>query len=137
MLLIAGVQVSLSSAGAPCPWLPGQTVWTLPPSRPTWSAPAWCWRPGLTSAGGMEGGSPRRTALRRRRAGRTASRESSESSALAPHPPVLLTSPTHLSVWLTSLPPCRGLHFLAVQPDPDSEELNGLWLLQDRPTPQI
>lgn len=28
-------------------------------------------------------------------------------------------------VWLV-----RGLHFLAVQPDPDSEELNGLWLLQ-------
>mmetsp|Transcript_8234 Transcript_8234/g.17643 ORF Transcript_8234/g.17643 Transcript_8234/m.17643 type:complete len:377 (-) Transcript_8234:811-1941(-) len=31
----------------------------------------------------------------------------------------------------------KGLHFLAVQPDPDSEELNGLWLLQDRAPPQI
>jgi len=31
----------------------------------------------------------------------------------------------------------RGIHFLAVQPDPDSEELNGLWLLQDRMPPQI
>jgi len=30
-----------------------------------------------------------------------------------------------------------GLHFLAVQPNPDSEELNGLWLLQDREPPQI
>ena len=35
--------------------------------------------------------------------------------------------------------PCssRGIHFLAVQPDPDSEELNGMWLLQDRMPPQI
>ncbi|KAL6760686.1 PsaB RNA binding protein [Haematococcus lacustris] len=31
----------------------------------------------------------------------------------------------------------KGIHFLAVQPDPDSEELSGLWLLQDRPPPQI
>ncbi|GAX78823.1 hypothetical protein CEUSTIGMA_g6260.t1 [Chlamydomonas eustigma] len=31
----------------------------------------------------------------------------------------------------------RGVHFLAVQPDPDSEELNGLWLLQERSPPQI
>ncbi|KAF5840459.1 hypothetical protein DUNSADRAFT_16693 [Dunaliella salina] len=31
----------------------------------------------------------------------------------------------------------KGLHFLAVQPDPDSEELKGLWLLQDREPPQI
>lgn len=31
----------------------------------------------------------------------------------------------------------NGLHFLAVQPDPDSDELNGLWLLQDRPPPQF
>ncbi|GIL44701.1 hypothetical protein Vafri_2222 [Volvox africanus] len=30
-----------------------------------------------------------------------------------------------------------GLHFLAVQPDPDSEELNGLWLLQDCQPPSI
>eukprot|EP00877_Chromochloris_zofingiensis_P004936 jgi/Chrzof1/14443/Cz09g03050.t1 len=30
-----------------------------------------------------------------------------------------------------------GLHFLAVQPDPDSEELNGLWLLQDRMPPNV
>lgn len=35
------------------------------------------------------------------------------------------------------VPSTRGLHFLAVQPDPDSEELNGLWLLQDRPAPNI
>jgi hypothetical protein len=32
---------------------------------------------------------------------------------------------------------CRGLHFLAVQPDPDSERLDGLWLLQDRMPPSI
>lgn len=39
---------------------------------------------------------------------------------------------------LRSYPPLyRGLHFLAVQPDPDSEELKGLWLLQDREPPQI
>lgn len=31
----------------------------------------------------------------------------------------------------------KGLHFLAVQPDADSDELNGVWLLQDRPPPQI
>lgn len=31
----------------------------------------------------------------------------------------------------------RGLHFLAVQPDPDSEELTGLWLLQDRMPPNV
>lgn len=31
----------------------------------------------------------------------------------------------------------KGLHFLAVQPDPDSDELNGMWLLQDRPIPSI
>lgn len=31
----------------------------------------------------------------------------------------------------------KGLHFLAVQPDPDSDELNGLWLLQDRDPPSI
>lgn len=31
----------------------------------------------------------------------------------------------------------RGLHFLAVQPDADSEDLNGLWLMQDRAPPQI
>ncbi|EFJ49209.1 hypothetical protein VOLCADRAFT_74347 [Volvox carteri f. nagariensis] len=31
----------------------------------------------------------------------------------------------------------KGLHFLAVQPDPDSEELNGLWLLQDCEPPSI
>lgn len=30
-----------------------------------------------------------------------------------------------------------GLHFLAVQPDPDSEELNGMWLLQDRMPPSV
>lgn len=30
-----------------------------------------------------------------------------------------------------------GLHFLAVQPDPDSEELTGLWLLQDRTPPNV
>ncbi|KAI8473792.1 MAG: PsaB RNA binding protein [Monoraphidium minutum] len=31
----------------------------------------------------------------------------------------------------------RGLHFLAVQPDPDSEDLAGLWLLQDRMPPNV
>ncbi|PNW70022.1 hypothetical protein CHLRE_17g702500v5 [Chlamydomonas reinhardtii] len=31
----------------------------------------------------------------------------------------------------------KGVHFLAVQPDPDSEELNGLWLLQDCEPPTI
>lgn len=31
----------------------------------------------------------------------------------------------------------RGLHFLAVQPDPDSEDLTGLWLLQDRMPPNV
>ncbi|KAG2450829.1 hypothetical protein HYH02_004663 [Chlamydomonas schloesseri] len=31
----------------------------------------------------------------------------------------------------------KGVHFLAVQPDPDSEELNGLWLLQDCEPPSI
>jgi hypothetical protein len=31
----------------------------------------------------------------------------------------------------------EGLHFLAVQPDPDSEELNGLWLLLDKMPPSI
>lgn len=31
----------------------------------------------------------------------------------------------------------NGLHFLAVQPDPDSDELNGMWLLQDRAPPQF
>lgn len=30
-----------------------------------------------------------------------------------------------------------GLHFLAVQPDPDSEELNGLWLLLDKMPPSV
>lgn len=44
--------------------------------------------------------------------------------------------------WLLRMPPVchahhRGLHFLAVQPNPDSDELNGLWLLQDREPPQI
>jgi hypothetical protein len=33
--------------------------------------------------------------------------------------------------------PPSGLHFLAVQPDPDSEELTGLWLLQDRMPPNV
>lgn len=31
----------------------------------------------------------------------------------------------------------EGLHFLAVQPDPDDEELNGLWLLLDKMPPSI
>lgn len=31
----------------------------------------------------------------------------------------------------------EGLHFLAVQPDPDSEELNGLWLLLDKMPPNV
>jgi hypothetical protein len=31
----------------------------------------------------------------------------------------------------------EGLHFLAVQPDPDSEELNGLWLLLDKLPPSV
>ncbi|KAG1667472.1 hypothetical protein FOA52_012227 [Chlamydomonas sp. UWO 241] len=31
----------------------------------------------------------------------------------------------------------KGIHFLAVQSDPDSDELNGLWLLQDRVPPAI
>lgn len=31
----------------------------------------------------------------------------------------------------------EGLHFLAVQPDPDSEELNGLWLLLDKVPPTV
>ncbi|PNH02936.1 hypothetical protein TSOC_011060 [Tetrabaena socialis] len=30
-----------------------------------------------------------------------------------------------------------GVHFLAVQPDPDSDELNGLWMLQDSEPPTI
>jgi hypothetical protein len=30
-----------------------------------------------------------------------------------------------------------GLHFLAVQPDPDAEELNGLWLLLDKLPPNV
>lgn len=30
-----------------------------------------------------------------------------------------------------------GLHFLAVQPDPDSEELTGLWLLLDKLPPNV
>ena len=33
--------------------------------------------------------------------------------------------------------PPSGLHFLAVQPDPDSDELAGLWLLQDRAPPNV
>jgi hypothetical protein len=39
--------------------------------------------------------------------------------------------------WEEAKRDARGLHFLAVQPDPDSEQLNGLWLLQDSPPPQI
>eukprot|EP00199_Chlamydomonas_sp_CCMP681_P001952 CAMPEP_0119108890 /NCGR_PEP_ID=MMETSP1180-20130426/16009_1 /TAXON_ID=3052 ORGANISM="Chlamydomonas cf sp, Strain CCMP681" /NCGR_SAMPLE_ID=MMETSP1180 /ASSEMBLY_ACC=CAM_ASM_000741 /LENGTH=379 /DNA_ID=CAMNT_0007094565 /DNA_START=8 /DNA_END=1147 /DNA_ORIENTATION=- len=31
----------------------------------------------------------------------------------------------------------KGLHFLAVQPNPDSEDLTGLWLLSDREPPQV
>lgn len=47
-----------------------------------------------------------------------------------PHPP------THTP---PSLPPTprSGLHFLAVQPDPDSEDVTGLWLLQDRMPPNV
>jgi hypothetical protein len=30
-----------------------------------------------------------------------------------------------------------GLHFLAVQPDPDAEDLNGLWLLLDKLPPNV
>ena len=39
--------------------------------------------------------------------------------------------------WEEAKAEVKGLHFLAVQPDPDSEELNGLWLLLDRPPPAI
>jgi hypothetical protein len=39
--------------------------------------------------------------------------------------------------WEEAKVEARGLHFLAVQPDPDSEDLTGLWLLQDRAPPQI
>ncbi|MEW5300117.1 MAG: hypothetical protein WDW36_003071 [Sanguina aurantia] len=39
--------------------------------------------------------------------------------------------------WEESKQGVKGLHFLAVQADPDAEDLNGLWLLQDRPAPQI
>ena len=42
-----------------------------------------------------------------------------------------------MAIPVFTLSPHRGIHFLAVQPDPDSEELNGLWLLQDRAPPQI
>lgn len=31
----------------------------------------------------------------------------------------------------------RGLHFLAIQPDPDAEDLTGIWLLQDRMPPNV
>lgn len=31
----------------------------------------------------------------------------------------------------------HGLHFLAIQPDPESEEVAGLWLLQQREPPKI
>jgi len=37
----------------------------------------------------------------------------------------------------TRIQPHSGLHFLAVQPDPDSEDLSGLWLLQDRMPPNV
>lgn len=39
--------------------------------------------------------------------------------------------------WEEAKTEVKGLHFLAVQPDPDSDELNGMWLLQDRMPPQI
>ncbi len=48
------------------------------------------------------------------------------------HPPPLTPPPPSLYTFVF-----RGLHFLAVQPDPDSEELNGLWLLMDRTPPNV
>lgn len=39
--------------------------------------------------------------------------------------------------WEASKREIGGLHFLAIQPDPDGEELSGLWLLLDRPPPAI
>lgn len=50
------------------------------------------------------------------------------------------TSPdsiTEAQAWEEAKSECGGLHFLAVQPDPDSEDLNGLWLMQDKEPPQI
>lgn len=41
------------------------------------------------------------------------------------------------SGWEASKRESGGLHFLAIQPDPDGEELSGLWLLLDRPPPAI
>lgn len=34
--------------------------------------------------------------------------------------------------WEAAKKRVKGIHFLAVQPDPDSDELTGIWLLQDR-----
>lgn len=39
--------------------------------------------------------------------------------------------------WEESKAGLAGLHFLAVQPDPDSEELKGLWLLLDKLPPNV
>lgn len=39
--------------------------------------------------------------------------------------------------WEEAKQELKGLHFLAVQMDPESDDLNGLWLLQDREPPKI
>lgn len=39
--------------------------------------------------------------------------------------------------WEEAKQEVKGLHFLAVQADPESEDLNGLWLLQEREYPSL
>lgn len=39
--------------------------------------------------------------------------------------------------WERAKKMANGLHFLAVQPDAESEEVSGLWLLQQRDLPSI
>lgn len=39
--------------------------------------------------------------------------------------------------WEATKKATRGLHFLAVQSDPEAEKCDGFWMLQERPPPQI
>jgi hypothetical protein len=42
-----------------------------------------------------------------------------------------------VSSWEDAKVGLGGLHFLAVQPEPDAEESNGLWLLLDKLPPNV
>ena len=41
------------------------------------------------------------------------------------------------AAWEAAKEEVGGIHFLAIQDDPDAETCAGLWLLLDRPLPQV